>query len=247
MRIMKRILLWACLLALMGCGKSIPDNPENTIGRDSSWFPLQLDSKATSLTAFTDALVQEIGHLEHIPLHIVNIDWIQLFQHLDEGTVGSIFTSLTPNLLSEKKYTFSEPVIPLGPVLIVPADSEATSLADLAGKIVSVYQYDESSLVVQEHPTIVIRLYQNMPSILEDLSKGVIDAVLMPVLDARSLVYHLYPLQLKIITEPLSTKAIRLITLKDENQALLRRFNRGLKKVQENGTYDNLRRLYKLD
>lgn len=244
---MKKFLLWTLLVAFMGgsCSPSVSD--AHTLGRDASWFPLQLDSKTAPLTAFTTALVQEIARVTHYPLEILNVDWVQLFQNLEEGHVAGVFSSLPPGLLSEKKYTFSDPIVSLGPVLIVPASSKFTSLLDLSGKMVAIYQYDESILVAQEYPAILIELYQSMPTILEDLKAGVIDAVLMPALEARSLVNHAFPGQLQIVSEPLSAKAIRLITCKNKHRSLIRHFNKGLQKTRDNGTYDKLRDLYHLD
>lgn len=244
---MKRFLLWALLVALVGCSSSHSVSEAHTLGRDDSWFPLQLESKTAPLTAFTTALVQEIARVTHYPLEIVNVEWAQLFQNLEEGHVAGIFSSLPPGLLSEKKYTFSDPIVHLGPVLIVPATSKSTSLLDLSGRVVAVYQYDESILVAQEFPSIITELYQSMPTILEDLRAGVIDAVLMPALEARSLVSHTFSGQLQIVSEPLNNKAIRLITCKTSPRSLMSHFNKGLQKTRANGTYDKLRNLYKLD
>lgn len=231
----------------MGCSSSHSINEAHTLGRDSTWFPLQLDSKMAPLTAFTTALVQEIVRVTHYPLEIVNVDWPQLFQNLEEGHVAGVFSSLSPGLLCEKKYTFSDPIVDLGPVLIVPKASKFTSLLDLSGKRVAVYQYDESILIAQEFPSILIELYQSMPGILEALNAGVVDAVLMPVLDARSFVNHVFPGQLQIVSEPLSTKAIRLVTCNKTHRSLMNHFNRGLQKTRDNGAYEKLRKLYHLD
>jgi ABC-type amino acid transport substrate-binding protein len=213
---------------------------------DTTWFPLQLDSKTVPLTAFTTALVQEISRITSYALEVVPVDWPQLFQNLQEGHVSGIFSSLTPGLLAERQYAFSEPIVALGPVLIVREGSEAHTLLSLYGKIVAVYQYDESILVAQEFPSVIIQLYQNMPSILEDLQEGRVDGVLMPVLEAQSLVTHLYSGQLRIVSEPLNNKAIRLITCKNNSHFLLSHFNKGLQKVRQKGIYTALWKKYRL-
>jgi polar amino acid transport system substrate-binding protein len=243
---MRRCLLWALLFALVGCGKSAPPVQSKMIGRDITWFPLQLGAKSNNLTAFTTALVQEIDRLEHLHLQIVNIDWIRLCPSLWDGEIGAMLTSMTPNLISEEKYTFSDPIVSLGPVLVVPSSSEVTSIAQLDGKIVGVYQYDESVLVAQEYP-LIIQLYQSITTILEELKHGVVDAALIPVLDAHALVNHLYAKHLKIISEPLNNKAIRLATLKNKYETLMKHFNQGLKKAREQGVYETLRSTYALD
>jgi ABC-type amino acid transport substrate-binding protein len=244
---MKRLLFFLFLIWLAGCGKAGLDFGPYSIGRDMSWFPLTLYQQLPNLNAFTNALVQEIAKVEDVPLHIYNIDWGQLFQILEEGEVAGIFTSLSPNVITKEKYTFSAPFLALGPVLIVPYESKATSLADLEGKIVSVNQFDETSLMVQQYPSIIIRLYQNRATALETLANGEVDAVLMSILDAQALVFQLYREKLKIVTGPLNNKALRLITLKDKHDSLIRHFNQGLETLLSSGKYDFLRHHYQLD
>jgi len=250
-RIMRRYLLLMIFIVLTGCGYSPFERRSFTIGRDTTWHPLQLDSKAVSLTAFTTALTQEIARLEQLSLDPINIDAVQLLQNLEANQVDAIFSSLTPSLLNEKKYYFSNPIVLLGSVLIVPISvppsCKIDSLEQLEGKIVGVYQYDQSILLAQKFPRVVIQLYQSMPAVLEDLQNGTVDAVLMPNLQARSLVFNRFSDRLKIITEPLTPEAIRLMTLKNQNSNLIRKFNKGLKKTIDNGTYGHLRWQFSLD
>jgi polar amino acid transport system substrate-binding protein len=245
---MKKFLIFVILLvACIGCGKKKVDYGPYTIGRDLSWFPLQIGMRGPNLNAFTNALTKAIARVEKVPLQIVNTSWVQLFQSLEEGRVAGVFTSIAPNAITLDKYTFSDPFLPLGPVLILPYDSENSSLEDLEGKIVSVYQFDDSVLIAQRYPSILIRLYQNKPTVLESLNNGEIDGVLMPILDAQSLVPSLYPSQLKIATPPLNNKALRLITLKDSNQALIKHFNQGLDKIISSGKYQKMLHTFQLD
>ncbi len=164
------------------------------------------------------------------------------------GRWGGILTPLSPNVITKDKYSFSEPLIEIGPVLVVPANSPANSLADLNNdSIIAVYQFDESTLIAQQYPTLIIRQYQSKPQILEELAAGKVDAVLIPVLDARTLVPSIYPNQLKIIDGPLNQKAIRLVTLKDKNSSLIKYFNRGIKKLHSSGAYQQLLHTYSLE
>lgn len=245
---MKYILIFFLFsLSLAGCGKKTLDYGPYSIGRDQSWYPLTLDHRVPNLNAFTNALVQDIAKSEGIPLQIVDISWGHLFQSLEDGEVGGIFTSLSPNLITSEKYIFSDPFLSLGPVLIVPIDSEATSLKDLGDKVVGVYQFDESVLVAQKYPAIFIQLYQSMPVALERLAAGELDGVLMPILNAQDLVSTLFPKTLKIVTHPLNQKAIRLIASKESNNSLIKNFNRGLEKLISSGKYTQLRTTFHLN
>lgn len=227
---------------LTGCGGAKKsDFRSYGIGRDQSWYPLHLDQYAPKINNFTNALVQEIAKSEKTPLHIINISWIQLFEFLDKGEIGGAFTPLSPNAITQEKYSFSDPFLLLGPVLVVPSDSKATSLEDLSGQIVAVNQFDESILIVQKYPSVIIRTYQNIPTALDEVAAGQFDAALIPNLDARSLIPQLYERELKIVSKPLNNKALRLITLKGKNEALITDFNNGLKKAHELSDYSSLR------
>lgn len=241
---MKRILLIMVFVALVGCAQKKEDCGRYSIGRDPTWYPLQIGLQATNLNAFTNSLVQEIGIIEGIPLQIHDIDWGQLVQALDNREVGGIFSSISPTVISQEKYLFSEPFFQLGPVLVVSSQSNAKSLTDLAGKIVLVNQYDESVLIAEKVPTIIIESYQSMPVALEVLASGKVDGLLMPIMEAQTLISHLYPSQLKIVTPPLNDQAIRLLTLKEDNQSLFQHFAHGLKRIRTSGQYESLRNAY---
>jgi len=243
---MKRFFLLFLLLSLIGCQNKNSYGPYS-IGRDKTWFPLEIGLQGPNLNGFTDTLIQEISNTEDIPMQITNIDWIQLFEALEKNEVAGIFSSLPPNIISQEKYSFSNPFLLLGPVLVVRNDSNATSLSDLEGKIVSVNQFDDSVLIAQKYPSIMIQIYQSKPLVLQSLKNDEIDGVLMPSLDAHALVPHLYPNQLKIVTPPLNNKALRVITLKGSHPSLIEKFNIGLDKAYTSGKYDELRKTFKLN
>jgi polar amino acid transport system substrate-binding protein len=199
---MKKCFLVFLLLTVFGCGKKSLDYGPYSIGRDETWFPLQIGLRGPSLIGFTNAMIQEIAASEDVPLTIVDTNWAQLFQGLEEGEVAGIFTSLSPNTISNEKYSFSDPFLLLGPVLVVPIESSATSLTDLEGKVVAVNKFDESVLLVQRYPSIIIKLYENQAIALENLVEGQYDGLLIPVLDAQDLVPQHHASQLKIVTEP---------------------------------------------
>ncbi len=236
-----RLILVAVLFLVGGCGSKSPEFGEHSIGRDPTWFPLNFKLQTANINAFVNSLVAAIARTEHIPMRILDVDWDSLYTHLEQKSYAGAFTSFPMNEENLGRYSFSKPFLLLGPVLIVPEHSNATTLSDLRNKVVGINQFDDSILIVQKQPTIIIKLYQNMPTALEELAAGRIDAVLMPTLEAHALVPNLYPGMLKIVTPPLSDKALRLITLKGENEQLIKCFNRGLKEMKITKQYELLR------
>lgn len=234
---MMRVLSFYLFFLLTACS----NNSKYSIGRDPTWFPLNLGEKTANITAFSTALVQEVAKEEKIPLEIYNVSWDQLFQVLGNKEYAGILSSLAKNTENKEKFAFSDPLLLLGPVLVVPQTSEVHSLVEMEGKIIGINQFDDSILIVQKHPTIVSTLYSNMAVGLEDLAKGKIDGLLLANIEAHALVPHLYPGVLKIATPPLNDKGLRLVTLKGEHEKLVVHFNKGLRKLRMKSRYTALR------
>lgn len=244
---MKQIALFLSLVLLLGaCGGSQKKQTGWIIGRDPNWTSLQLGQLAVNTTAFSTALVQQIAQKEEIPLQILDTDWVQLYDGLEKGFFGGVFSTLPLNLITLSKYDFSEPLLLLGPVLVVRTSSSASSLNDLKGGIVGVNQFDNSVLIVQDYPSIIIRLFQNMAMALNDLITGQLDGVLLPNLEAYSLIPNQFSNELKIVTPPLDEEGIRIATLKGQHKELIDSFNKGLSEAKQSGTFINLKKQFNL-
>lgn len=243
---MKRIALFLSLfLLLWACGGS-KQNTAWVIGRDPNWTSLHLGQLAVNTTAFSTAVVQQMAQEEKIPLQVIDTDWVQLYDGLEKGYFGGVFSSLPLNLITLSKYDFSEPLLLVGPVLVVRTSSSATSLDDLNRGIIGVNQFDNSVLIVQDYPAIIIRLYQNMAIALNDLVNGQLDGVLLPNLEANSLLSNQFSDELKIVTPPLDQEGIRVATLKGQNKELIEAFNKGLSKAKQSGRLNNLKKQFSL-
>ena len=225
MEIMKSFLLAFLLFFFTGCSST--HESAHPIARDPTWFPLNFGVRTTNVNGYTNALFQKLS------LPFIDVAWNQLFRGLNEGEFAGILTSLPPNPITIEKYDFSEPFLLLGPVLVVPIDSTAHSLSELDGATIGVYQYDESVLIAQEYPDLVIELYESVPIALKEVVRGTVNAALVPNLEAALLVSTLYADQLRIATPPLNDKGLRLITLKGEHPELIKRFNKGISQKGE--------------
>ncbi|MCH9611501.1 MAG: L-cystine-binding protein FliY [Chlamydiales bacterium] len=232
------------LLLLTACSE-VKTGPYS-IGRDQTWFPLNLGQRTANVTAFSTALIQEIAKEESVPLEIYNVSWNQLFASLNEKEYAGVLTSLPPNSENEDRFSFSDPFLYLGPVLVVRQNSDVHSLKEMEGKMIGTSQYDDSVILLQRDPKILIELYSNLATGLDDLASGRIDGLLLPTLEAHAVIPARFPGVLKIATPPLTDKALRLATLHGENENLISHFNKGLRKVQSKGRYQALREKFSI-
>lgn len=225
----------------MGCSQTSRLHPY-LIGRDASWYPLNLAPFAANMTAFSTTLFQEIGAISSINFHIQDNAASNLVPLLTDHVYQGIISYLEPTLQTREPFSFSEPFVHLGPVFVTSIDSSLQALSEISCAAIGVEQTDGNSvlLVQKEAPSAIIKLYEDGPSTLEALVQGEVEGVLLAAWTAYSLIPATYP-TLKISSPPLTKMGLRLITLKGKNEKLIKAFNKGLKKIQEEGIYDALR------
>ena len=229
------------LLLLSACGGKSKSSAMR-IGVDPAWTSLQLPEKQTNVTAFSNELLLEISRLEEIQIATVARSWDNLLSGLQDEEYEAVLSSLMPYNFNQKQYDFSDIYLMTGPVLVLPYTSKIHSLDKLDGKEIAVQKGSPYAAILEKHPKILIRIYDSLPQAFNDILTGTLDGAIVPILIAESYCQDLYSEQLKIATPPLNDEGLRLITLHDQATSLMEAFNRGLKKLKENGTYAALAR-----
>ncbi len=235
-----RLFLLVIGLVLTFCGcTSNPSKPCCRIGVDSNWYPLQFGSRDNNINAFSTELLTEIGKLEKIPFVKVTVNSTNLLDGLQNGQYEAILSSKTPYIFNRDLYDFSDVFLPLGPVLIVPIDSQINSLDQLNGKEIAVVTGSTYDLILEKSPGVMIRYYDSIPQALNSIQAGA-DGAIVDILSAVAYCRDLYQGQLKIATPPLNDDGLRLITKHNAAPHLIKGFNKGLKRIQKNGYYNKL-------
>ena len=229
-------LLCVCLFACSGPRVKT----ERRIGVDQSWFPLLLAGRENSVTGFSTELLKEIGKLEKISITKITVNWDNLVEGLQAGKYDAILSSIPPYIFNQQIYDFSELYLPTGPVLVMPIKSSFDSFAKLSGKEIGIVPDTKGALLLEKYPAILIRSYDSIPKALNDIVHGAIDGALIDNLSAIAYCQDLYQTELKIVSPPLTTEGLRLITLHGQASDLLLRFNRGLDKMKTTKAYDKL-------
>src|SRR5580700_10944745 len=123
------------LLTLLSCSKG---SNERRVGVDPYWFPLDLGNRDNNVTAFSTELLTEIGRVEKIPFVKVTVNGNDLMESLQKDKYEAILSSMPPYIFNQKAFDFSDIYLALGPVLVVPIQSQIHSLNDLDGKEIAV-------------------------------------------------------------------------------------------------------------
>ena len=218
------------------------------IAKDSTWYPVMLYGKANYVSAFTDDFCRELATIEKLQFSLFPATHSDMYGQLLRGTYEGVITSLTPSDANMETYIFSDPILYLGPVLVVPSSTKANSVADMQGLILLVPEDENLIVNVSQSPSIVIKTYSNVGDALAQLVAHKADGALIENLAANTYTQGIYRHQLKVVTAPLTDLALRLITpvKAPRGEALIYFFNQGLRILKENGTYYYLKRKWNL-
>ena len=119
-----------------------------TVGFDQSYPPYGFVGDDGEFTGFDLDLAAEVAERNGWEVELEPIDWDAKDTLLDSGAITCIWNGFTMEG-REDDYTFSEPYMLNGQVVVVKADSGIESFDDLAGKTV-ITQVDSAALDVLE-------------------------------------------------------------------------------------------------
>jgi polar amino acid transport system substrate-binding protein len=214
------------------------------IAIDKSWQSLQLYNLEQNITNFSEELAVAIAAQQNFQLQIVHTGADFLFSGLLQGAYNGILASL-PVSTQSRDFIFSNPYLPLGPILVAPSASKIQSVQDLNGKNIGFIMGSETTTMSLYKNTAIQFIpydYANLSNLVDDLLSNAIDGAILNGLIANQYAKRgLYQHQLKIVSPPLNKEGLGLIAKDNgESKKLIEMFNDGLKALQESGAYDQL-------
>ena len=242
------------MLGVTGCGgggeAQEPGGEEALVinaAADAAFAPFEFKGDSGEVEGFDADLIKAIGEAEGLETTIKHIEWDGLFPALESGDINVIISGMTITEERKAEYDFSEPYFEATQIICVREDSDIETLDDLVGKIIGVQQNTTGHFAVQKIEGVKeddIKKFPYLPDALMNLGTGSVDVV---VGDAPVVMNY-------IVTNPESGfKTIKSddfekeyygICVKKGNTELLERINSGLKKVKDDGTYDEIYKKY---
>lgn len=210
------------------------------MGVDPSWHFADLKDRDDTVSAFSTELLTEIGQIEDLAFVKVTVSWDDLIAGLKNGEYEAILSSMSPYLFNEKEFSFSTTYLPLGPVLVVPENSSIHSMENLAGKQIAIIGDPSDDLFLRRIPGVLTRYYPSDAAALNAMLNGTIDGALIDLITATAYCNDLYQGSIKIVSDPLTDKGLRLITLYKQSEDLIKKFDNGLHKMKSDGRYEKL-------
>jgi len=138
-------------------------------------------------------LATEVASRLGLELKLQPVDWDAKAMELSSGSIDVIWNGLTINDDNKKDMLFSDPYMNNRQIIVVAADSDIQSIADLAGKVVAA-QIDSSGLAaIEAQPDVMATFAQlvQAPDYVEafmELKQGTVDAVVVDEIFGK---YHI--------------------------------------------------------
>ena len=234
--------LLALFLASCSCSSDLLHRRTMRVGIDRLWYPIDFGKQNTYVNGFTEDLLNEMSKYSGLEFELINANWDNLQQGLTEGKYDAILTSIPPYEYNKAKYNFSSNFLDVGPVLIVSVDSKLKDFGKMNDKMVGILIDDPAARILETNPSLVIRQYENIPALLDSLTKGQIDAALLDQLPAIQYVSDLYKDVLMISSDPLTNKGLHMM---GEPRAV-EAFSKSLKSLKRKSTLKNLLKKWEL-
>ena len=208
------------------------------VGFDQDFPPMGFVGDDGEYTGFDLELAQEVAKRLGLEYKAQPIAWDSKDMELESGNIDCIWNGFTMTG-REDDYTWTEPYMANQQVFVVANDSDISSQADLAGKIVEVQADSSAEAALKEAPELTATFKELLTTAdyntaFMDLEQGAVDAIAMDVIVAG------YQIQqrnadFKILDDSLSEEEYG-VGFKKDNTELRDKVQSTLEEMAEDGT-----------
>ena len=243
-------MLMSCLLVFGGM--FIPVTKANAadvvrVGTNAEFPPFEYIGDDGKPDGFDMAVIKAIGEAEGFEVEVTNMEFKSLVASLSTGALDAVIAGMTVTPDRQKTVDFSDSYYTARQCIILPSDNDSIKgLADLNGKKIGVQEGTTGDLLctpaddnetITDSSTTVQRFKKGTDAVVS-LKNGGLDAVVIDQNPAQNFVDRSEG-SLKLIEDDTSTEQYAIAVAKG-NDELLTKINAGLKKIQEDGTFDKL-------
>ncbi|WP_342434884.1 amino acid ABC transporter substrate-binding protein [Paenibacillus sp. FSL H7-0442] len=230
------MLIGLMMIVLAGCSGG-KDNSKLIIGIDDKFAPMGFRDENNELTGFDIDYAKAAGEQMGKQVEFQPIDWSAKESELNSGRIDLIWNGYTITDERKEKVLFTKPYLKNSQVIVIPATSSLSKLADLTGKTVGLQTLSSAADALDANP-IKSKLKQvsEFPDnvlALTDLKTGRLDAVIIDEVVAK---YYMSKEQgtYKLLDESLAPEEYG-IGVKKGNEELLMQLQSALDELHKNG------------
>lgn len=228
-------------LALTACAPSSQDTI--VVAMDAAFPPMEFVDENKEIVGFDVDMMNAIAEEMGFKVEYKNTAWDGIFAGLESGDYDAILSAVTINDERRAVYDFSDPYVNAGQAIVVRAGETAINgVEDLTGLVVGAQIGTTGAFAVEDMAGVTLKEYDNIDLGLLDLVNNNVAAVVVdtPVAADFAMTSEQFKGQLKIVGEPITDEYYGVCVRKGEMGDFLADFNEGLKRIKENGKYDEI-------
>ncbi|SDJ00525.1 amino acid ABC transporter substrate-binding protein [Proteiniclasticum ruminis] len=247
------------LLLLAGCAGGAKDEDtfdalmekgEIIVGLDDTFVPMGFRNPQGELVGFDVDLAREIFTRIGLTPKFQPIDWSLKESELNSGNIDVIFNGYTITDARKEKVNFSTPYMENTQIIITLASSDINTKEDLKGKAVSVQKESSAYDAVSKETDIyeylkngeLITFDSNLDLFL-DLEAGRSDAIVLDEVFARYVLLSKNIEDYRILEDNFGEEEYG-IGFRKSDKTLLEKTNETLAELIEDGTFDEIKKVY---
>ena len=209
------------------------------VGLDDTFAPMGFRDEKGELTGLDVDLATAVGEVIGIPFELQPIDWSMKETELLNGNIDLIWNGYTITPERQEKVLFSEPYLNNRQVVLVMADSDINTLADLSGKIIAVQAESSAVSAIEAKPEISETFgerveFKTNNECLMDLEAGRSDAVVADEVLLRYYISQKGADNYRVLDEDFGDEEYG-IGARKEDSALINAVNAAIDELKENG------------
>lgn len=189
------------------------------------------------IVGFDVDLAREIAKSMGKELKIEDMSFDGLLSALDSGQIDMVAAGMTVTPERAKNTLFSDPYYSASQRIIVKKGSPIRNRYQLSGRKIGVQLGTTGDTLASKIAGAAVTQFQTAPSVLQELSAGKIEAVILD--DAPAKQYTAGFSDLEILPGALSDESYA-IAIKKDNTDLLEKVNKEIAKMKKDGRYDKL-------
>lgn len=256
----KLITLLMGLMLLAGCTNTADKNEDSfdalmekgeiVVGLDDTFVPMGFRNPQGELVGFDVDLAKEIFGRIGITPKFQPIDWSLKESELNSGNIDLIFNGYTITEARKEKVNFSDPYMDNTQIIITMASSDISSKADLTDKVVSVQKESSAFDAVTNEEGIVSNLkngelitFDSNLDLFLDLEAGRSDAIVLDEVFARYVLLSKNAEEYNILEDNFGQEEYG-IGFRKADTTLLEKVNETMKEIINDGTFDEIKKVY---
>ena len=191
------------LLTAAGCGgntapaakddslQKVLDAGQLVLGLDVEYPPMGYIDESGEIVGFDIDMAQEVCNRLGITLVKQGIDWDEKENELNSGKIDCIWSGMSVTPGRAESMNLTDPYVKNELIFVVTGGSDVMGLRDLSGRTVGVQAGNTTVEAIEAselYDDITVKIYDSGVELMQKLSQGEVDAVLVDSLNAYSFI-----------------------------------------------------------